>query len=501
MIRPRWQGLNRDRRARSWQVWDRAIAILALINLGWVIFDLTYVPLRSFWLQRNLYPVPSIPLVVPLPWLPDITPWYDPVKGIEAHRDTETYQDQFQRLDQLIQNDGIGATSVDQQLAQQRDLTQRMITTNPFVGSNNAGALEKIKTRLRERSESDSAIEAVEHLLSPDYLNETPWTLERRFWIDQILPLVEINTWRRFDESGRPTDLSWKIDTPFQLLFLLDILLRSWRVKRRYPGIRWRDALLRRWIDLPLLLPFGRILRVVPVIERLSSSRLIQLEPLRAAISRGVVALLALELFEVITVRVVDALQEWIQSPQLPRRIRGFCSYQSSDQNEQREVVELIQLWLPVMLTRIGPNLRPQLVALLSHLLQQSMNRSVIPQPLRGVPAIQKAESDLSRQLSGGVVDSILDVSREAGERISQRDAVLEELGTDALDRFWEQLAHSLEQGPVLEQSQQLLSSLLEDLKRSSFRQLREQRNIDALIAELDGLNFNRSDAQTRPQV
>ena len=105
MIRPRWQGLNRDRRARSWQVWDRAIAILALINLGWVIFDLTYVPLRSFWLQRNLYPVPSIPLVVPLPWLPDITPWYDPVKGIEAHRDTETYQDQFQRLDQLIQNE------------------------------------------------------------------------------------------------------------------------------------------------------------------------------------------------------------------------------------------------------------------------------------------------------------------------------------------------------------------------------------------------------------
>ena len=39
MIRPRWQGLTRDRRARNWQVWDRAIAVLAVINLGWVIFD------------------------------------------------------------------------------------------------------------------------------------------------------------------------------------------------------------------------------------------------------------------------------------------------------------------------------------------------------------------------------------------------------------------------------------------------------------------------------
>ena len=501
MIRPRWQGLTRDKRTRSWLLWDRAIAILAVINLGWVVFDVSYLPLRSFWLQRNLYPVPSLPLVVPLPWLPDITPWYDPIKGIETHRDTENYLTQFQRLDQLIQSHGLRAALVDQQLAEQRRLTETMITTNPFVGSNNAGALETIKTRLRERSGIDSSFLAVEHLLSTEHLLTTEWNRERRFWIDQILPLVEINTWRSFDDSGRPTDLSWKIDAPFQLLFLLDILLRSWRVKRRYPSIRWRDALLRRWIDLPLLLPFGRLLRVVPVTERLTSTRLIQLEPLRAAISRGVVALLALELFEVITIRVVDALQEWIQSPRLPQRIRGFCSYQSSEQNEQRELVELIQLWLPVLMTRIGPSMRPQLIALLSHLLQQSMNRSVIPQPLRGVPALQKAETELSRQLAGGVVDSLLDVSKEAGERIGQRDAILENLGIEALDRFWEQLAHSLEQGPVLEQSQLLLSSLLEDLKRSSFRQLRDQRDVDALIAELDGLNFNQSERQPRPQA
>ena len=76
---------------------------------------------------------------------------------------------------------------------------------------------------------------------------------------------------------------------------------------------------------------------------------------------------------------------------------------------------------------------------------------------------------------------------------------MLEELGADALDRFWEELAQSLEQGPVLEQSQALLSSVLEELKRSSFRQLRDQRDVDALIAELDGLNFNQAERQTKP--
>jgi len=43
---------------------------------------------------------------------------------------------------------------------------------------------------------------------------------------------------------------------------------------------------------LPLLLPFARWLRVVPVTERLCGAGLLQLEPLRAVISRGVVALL-----------------------------------------------------------------------------------------------------------------------------------------------------------------------------------------------------------------
>ena len=252
-------------------------------------------------------------------------------------------------------------------------------------------------------------------------------------------------------------------------------------------------------MDLPLLLPFARWLRVVPVTERLSSAGLIQLEPLRAVISRGVVALLAVELFEVITIRVVDALQHLIRSPQLPQRIRGLCTYQASDLNEQRELVELLRLWIPLLLTRVGPSLRPQLVALLSHLLQSSLNRNVIPEPLQRVAALQNAESELSRQLAVGMVDSLLGVSRGAGARLGQKDPVLDGLGSDALDRFWEELAAVLEQGPVLERSQVLLVSLLEDLKRSSFREIRDQRDVDALISELDGLNFSAGTSPPKP--
>ena len=161
--------------------------------------------------------------------------------------------------------------------------------------------------------------------------------------------------------------MSWRIDFPFQILFLLDIVLRAVRLKRRFPAIAWRDALLRRWIDLPLLIPFWRLLRVVPVTERLSSTRMIQLEPLRAAVSRGVVAVLALELFEVITLRTLDAAQDAVRSPRWPDQIRRLCSHQSVDDDGERELAELLRLWLPLVLTQVGPAMRPQLVAPVSY--------------------------------------------------------------------------------------------------------------------------------------
>ena len=48
MIRPRWQGLQQSGSNRFWRRWDQVIAVIAAFNLAWVIFDVSYVPLRSF---------------------------------------------------------------------------------------------------------------------------------------------------------------------------------------------------------------------------------------------------------------------------------------------------------------------------------------------------------------------------------------------------------------------------------------------------------------------
>ena len=488
MIRPRWQGLPRSPHQQAWRRWDRGVALIAVTNLAWVVFDITYIPLRNFWLQCNLYPIPTLPLVVPLPWFPDITPYYDRIKGIEPHRTTRLYIEQFNALDQALTKGDPSDSSVTTLLKEQLLQTQQLMGSNPFVGSGNTGALEKIKSQLRAKAGEESAREAATQLLSADHLRQVAWSDERLFWRRQILPLVEINYWRSLDASGQPTDLSWRIDLPFQLLFLLDIGLRSLRLRRRYPAISWRDAVLRRWIDLPLLLPIGRVLRVVPVTERLSRTNLIQLEPLRAVISRGVVALLAIELFEVITIRVVDALQQLIRSPQLPERIRSLCSHQSAGLKPQSELLELLRLWVPVLMVQVGPSLRPQLVEVLHHILRNNLADGLAPAPI-------------SRQLATSVVDSLLNVSRRTGERLGAQDDVLNELGTETLDRFWEELARAVEDGPLAERSQELLTSLLEEWKRTSFRQLRDQGAVAELMSELEGLNFSPSVAEPKRQL
>lgn len=497
MARPRWHLNPPPQGSRIGRLWDRSVALWAAINLLLVGFDLTYVPLRTFWLQRNLYPIPSVPLAVPLTALPNITPWVDPIKGIEPHRETSAYLRQFRALDAAMDpSQGPGGpplTAVQKALLQsQMEATISMIDTNPFQASGASGTLEKIKGRLRQRANLDSAKQSAATLLSPTWMASHPWSQERRFWNDQVLPLVATNYWRSIDENGRPTDHFWRIDLVlFQSVFALDILLRAVRLRRRLPGLSWRDALLRRWIDLPLLLPFWRWMRLAPVLERLQTSGLITIEPLRAVVSRGVVALLAVELFEVLSLQLLDGLQQLIRSPHWPARIRSLRSHQTVMNHEQREVVELIRIWAPLLLVQVAPRLAPELEGVLGHALQRSLESTIVPTPLRQLQPVLEVEKGFSRQLAGGVVDSLLDLTRTTGTRLGRRDDEQLVLLQRFVDRFWEELAMALESGPALERSQSLLCALIEEVKRTHLRQI-SRAGVGGLIEELDQIIVRR---------
>jgi hypothetical protein len=281
-----------SRRKNLW--FERMMAIIATANLGLVAFDLTYVQWRDFWFRR----------------VPIVTQQYDPVKGIEPHRDTEQYLQTVDDLKRDLQQGGLQNSQVGQRLQELRDRSTDMIQTNPFAVANKSGALEKIKNRMREQifgqRRHESARQAFNQFWSVNYLQQKGVDHELQFFDREIRPLIAVNYYRTIGENGESTDWFWLVDLPFVALFGLEFLARTFYLSRKYKSLSWFDAMLWRWYDVFLLLPFWRLLRVISVALRLEQARFISWERIRAQASQGLISNISEELAEVVVVQVID---------------------------------------------------------------------------------------------------------------------------------------------------------------------------------------------------
>jgi hypothetical protein len=170
-------------------------------------------------------------------------------------------------------------------------------------------------------------------------------------------------------------------------------------------------------------------------------------------------------------------------------RIRALRSHQTVVSAEEEELVELVRIWAPLLLVRVAPRLAPELQGVLGHALQQSLQNVMVPAPLRQLQPLMQMEQGVSRQLAGGMVESLLDLGRSTGDRLGRRDDRQMILLQRFIDRFWEELAAALENGPALERSQQLLCALLEEVKGTYVSQI-SRAGIEGLRDELDQLTL-----------
>lgn len=114
---------------------EKFLAIIGLINLALVCFDLSYIPWRDFYLH-----------------IPSLTQLYDPIKGIKPHPETKIYLEQVQALEAQVVATGLQSPQVETELAQLRQQSLQIIEDNPFAVANKSSSLEKIKDELRQRT-------------------------------------------------------------------------------------------------------------------------------------------------------------------------------------------------------------------------------------------------------------------------------------------------------------------------------------------------------------
>ncbi|MBD2437189.1 hypothetical protein H6G69_10315 [Nostoc sp. FACHB-110] len=439
------------------------MALIAAVNLGLVAFDLSYVPWRDFYLRK----------------IPKITNIYDPIKGIEPHRETQHYLQQVDALREQVSQTGLTSPQAKEKLEELTRLSVEIIDSNPFAGSGKSGTLEKIKNRMRDRIGKNSAKQSFATFWSQAYLSQKGWNQEITFFNEKISPLIATNYYRQIGENNDYINDFWLIDLPFIALFGIEFLGRVFLIKRRHPSFTWFNAILWRWYDLFLLLPLWRWLRIIPVIVRLDQAQLLHIQPLQRQLSQAMVANFAEEITEIVVVRVINQTQVSIKQGDFTRWMAQQESLRPYiDINNVNEIEAIASILVKTVVYHVFPKIQPELAAILQHNINTALHQVPIYRNLQIIPGLEQAQTQLSEQLATQITSGFYNAIVSAVE-----DPVGAKLTTQLVESFSKALGEEIQQKRVLSEIQSLVFDFLEEVKLNYVQRL-SQEDIDEIVEQ-----------------
>lgn len=374
---------------------ERLIAIIALINLVVIFFDLTYLNLRPVYRQ----------------YLSAITQVYDPVKGIKAHPLTERYSAQVEQLKSQLEQTGLRSPSTQTALSDLQNLSQQLSIERAFAEPHGDLALIAIQQALRSRTEQPSAQDAFTQFWSADYLEQGSWQREIEFWDRQIQPFFQSNYYRTINRWGAPTDYFWLIDLPFVLIFAIDILARISATRRRNPDLTWVEAGLRRWYDLFLLLPFWRGWRILSVALRLYQVDLLPLEPVQAEAQRDVIVTVGADIAGIAGIEIIEQLQDSIRQGELLNWVALIDPVadpgDSVDLVAEEEITAIANRLYQVGVDNILPQVQPDIEELVQHSLARTLEQMPGYPQLNHLPGLEQLSVQIVKHLSHSVAQGL----------------------------------------------------------------------------------------------
>jgi hypothetical protein len=442
--------------------------------------------------------------------------FYDPVKGIEPYRDTQNYLKLVDSLTVELQRDGLQSDRVEPLLGELRELSAVMINQNFFERANKNGTLEEVKNNMRRhiysrteaRPQGPRLILDVIELLAPEVLwadksstqafrtfwsqenfQANGWENELAFFQEEIRFPMQSNYFRHYGIANEYIDRFWLIDIFFMAIFFVDLLFRSWLIIRRHPNMTLEGAILWRWYDLILLIPFWRWLRVIPVVIRLNESNLVNIEWLQKQARLGFVANFAKELTEVVVVQTINQMKNTVESGELSRSLLETPDQEYININDINEVQAISNRLLEITVCRVLPKVQPDLQALLSHQMENSMKSSELYQRIQQLPGLGNLSNQMAEQLVRRVSRLVTEGPENAYEAIvhAPPDPVGEKLTQQLVEHFGSALRSELQKEDTIGEFEYLISSLLEEIKINYVQQT-EQSDPEDLFDETEAL-------------
>ncbi len=249
----------------------------------------------------------------------------------------------------------------------------------------------------------------------------------------------------------------WQIDRYFIGFFALEFVRTTFFLSRKRQDLTWRDAMLRRWYDAILLLPFWRWLRVIPALVRIHRSGLVNLERLLAQITHEPTAYLADRVSMFLLVRYMNQAQDSIKRGEVTRQLLQSDYIQVGD---SKTLDTLIARLFSLTIDRVLPQVQPNLKVLLRQSLKTTLQNSDVYQGLHQIPGIEALPIEVTDQLADYLAESTATVL-ETSYTDPQNRYLLEQLTKD----FKQSLRQALQDQAMQQELQMLVSDLLEELK------------------------------------
>ena len=446
----------------KYTLWQKAIAIIAVINLVLVFFNLSYLPSRDIYLR----------------YLPIVVRVYDPVKAVEPHPETEAYLATVQQLKQQLSQEGLQATSTQETLNSLKQKSITLIAENPFLAANKLGTFAKLKRRMQYQTETLSAQKAFSQFWSPEYLSQVQPTVALNFFEEKIAPLLKTNYYRQIDENGLYVDNFWRIDLIFVIFFGIEYLARTFWLAKTRDDLNWGDAMLRYWYDALMLIPTWRWLRTIPVTVRLHKSGLLNMERMLAQITHEPAAYLSQRASMFLIIQLLNQSQEAIENGDAAKML--LESAPGITVGDEDKVNAIVDRLISLSIYKVLPEVKPDVEALLRHSLKGALRESDIYQTLKGIPGFTDLPKDVTEQLADYSAQATYDVlinsyTDEEGKVIFDR----------MTDNFTKHLRQQLQNQDTQTEIQSLLSDLLEEWKLNYIKGS-SQHDPEETLAEAD---------------
>lgn len=204
---------------------------------------------------------------------------------------------------------------------------------------------------------------------------------------------------------------------------------------------------------------------------RLHRSRLVNLSPVSKRVVRLGVSSIAVELTEMVVLRIVDQMQELIQSGALKRWL-----YQADrpyiDLNNIDEIAVLSRHLTDLLVHRVFPKIQPDLDALLQHSISQAIHTTPIYAGLHQIPGMKQWSEQLSREIA-------TQVSQNAYKAVTS--ALQDEVGAALMQKlvsnFSQTFRSEAQQHEALNEIQTLLIALLDEVKVNYVERINDADN------------------------